>query len=276
MRIALIGCGRVGVTIFYLLKRNKKNTIVGVYDTDKRQEKAAIKMLRIKHNPRYREIIEQSEALFIATPDDAILKAYRKMRKYLWRNKCIFHFSGLLPADILPAAKGIYRASVHPFATFPKIIVPPKRQRFFLSLEGDPRAVKNACAIFHSKYFAIKRIEKETKTFYHLIGVFSSNLLVGLIASIHDIAAKCGWKAKDIRQLVYPILEETLNNIKEYGIRESLSGPLQRGDTGAIGEHLHVLQNDKDLLNVYKTLSRVIINNALPGKRRNKWRKMLR
>ena len=275
MRIALIGCGRVGVTIFYLLSRNRNNTIIGVYDTDKRQEKAALRMLRIEHNPTYREMIEQSEALFIATPDDTILKAYKKMCKYLRGNKYIFHFSGILPADILPAVKGTYRASVHPFATFPKIIIPPKRKLFFLSLEGDPRAVKNAYTIFHSKYFVMKRIKKETKTFYHLIGVFSSNLLVGLIASIHDIAAKLDWKAKDIRQLVYPLLEETLNNIKEYGVRESLSGPLHRGDTEVIQKHLRALQHDKDLLDIYKTLSRAIINDAMSGKRKKLWRKNL-
>lgn len=274
MRIALIGCGRVGVTIFYLLSKNKNNTIIGVYDIDKKQEKSAIRMLRMERNPRYREMIEKSEALFIATPDDAILKAYRKMRKHLQGNKSIFHFSGILPAHILPAAKGIYRASVHPFAAFPRIIIPPKRKRFYMSLEGDPIAMTNARAIFHSKYFVIRKIKKETKILYHLIGVFSSNLLVGLIASINDMSTKLGWKSKEIRQLIYPILEETLHNIKEYGVRESLSGPIQRGDAEVIKQHIKALKNHKRLMSIYNALSLYILQELRPRNKNRDLKKL--
>ena len=273
MRIGLIGCGRVGVTIFYFLKKN--NRIVGVYDPDGQREKKAVEILRIRNNPDYRGLINQSEALFIATPDDAILKAYKKMSRHLTGPKLVFHFSGILRANILPKERNISRASIHPFATFPKIVIPPIRKHLFLSVEGDRQAVMGARVMFHPKYFTLMKLKKEDKAFYHLIGVFSSNLLVGLIASIYDMAGKLKWKEKDIHQLVYPIIEETLHNIKTHGLKESLSGPLQRGDVETIEKHLNTLKRHKRILRIYKQLSLYIVQNLSPHNRNRRIKKLL-
>ena len=273
MRIGLIGCGRVGVTIFYLLR--KHNRIVGVYDTDVQKQRKAKRILHIKNNPHYRELISQSDALFIATPDDAILKAYKKTYKYLTGHKFVIHFSGILPAEILPKKRNIFRASIHPFATFPKIVIPPPRKHLFLSVEGDRQAVTATRVIFHPKYFTLMKLKKEDKPLYHLIGVFSSNLLVGLIASIYDMAGKLNWKQKDIHQLVYPIIEETLHNIKTHGLRKSLSGPLQRGDVDTIRRHLITLKQHKGIMRIYKQLSLYIVHNLAPRNRGSRIKQLL-
>jgi len=273
MRIGLIGCGRVGVTIFYLLK--KHNTIVGVYDTDDKKERKAVKVLGIRNNSNYSEMIIRSDALFIATPDDTVLEAYKKMYRYLKETKLVFHFSGILPAKILSKKRNVFRASIHPFATFPEIMIPPARKHLFMSVEGDREAMMGARAIFHPEYFTLKRLKKEDKVFYHLIGVFSSNLLVGLVASIYDIVQKINWKEKDIDQLVYPIIEETLRNIKKHGLRKSLSGPLQRGDVETIKKHLKTLRQHKQLLRIYKELSLYIVQNLTPGSKKRRLRKLL-
>ena len=273
MRIGLIGCGRVGVTVFYLL--GKHNRIVGLHDKDENKEREALKILGIRNNPHYRELIMQSDALFIATPDDAILKAYEKMYSYLKENKLVFHFSGILPAEILPKKSNVSRASVHPFASFPKVVIPPKRKHLFISVEGDRQAIKGARDIFHPRYFTLKRLRREDKVFYHLIGVFSSNLLVGLIASIYAMAEKINWKEKDIQQLVYPLIEETLHNTKKHGLKESLSGPLRRGDVETVKKHLKTLKQHKQLLRIYKELSLYILQHLAPDKTNRTLTKLL-
>ena len=273
MRIGLIGCGRVGVTVFYLLR--KHNRIVGLYDKDKNKERKALKILGIRYNPNYKELIMQSDALFIATRDDAILQAYRKMHKYLKESKLVFHFSGILPAEILPKKSNVYRASVHPFATFPKIVIPSKRKHLFISVEGDRQAIKGARDIFHPRYFTLKRLRREDKVFYHLIGVFSSNLLFGLLAPIYAMAEEINWKEKDIHQLVYPLIEETLHNIKKHGLKESLSGPLQRGDVETVKKHLKTLKQHTQLLRIYKELSLYILQHLTPDKANRTLTKLL-
>jgi predicted short-subunit dehydrogenase-like oxidoreductase (DUF2520 family) len=273
MRIGLIGCGRVGQTIFHILK--KSHNIIGAYDINKKREKSALKLLGIKKNPTYGQLISRCDAIFIATPDDEILKAYIKMYDRLSGTKYVFHFSAILPADLLPKKNNIHRASVHPFATFPKIAVQTRRQHLVLSIEGDRAAVNKARSIFSPKYFTLKRLRKEDKDLYHLIGVFSSNLFAGLVASVYDIAKQAGWKEKELKQLVHPLITETLRNIEKYGPEDSLTGPLRRGDVATIQKHLKTLKRNKRLLKIYKELSLYIIENLTSGYKKSELRKLL-
>jgi len=267
MKIGLIGCGKVGITLCYLLKKN--NHIMGVYDINKRNEKRALRLLHIKKNLTLRELCRVSEVLFFATPDDQILRAYKKAKSFIIGEKYIFHFSGLLPAMIFPKRATIYRGSVHPFATFPMITIPPTRKNFFLFIEGDPKAQMVARKIFPKRYFILRKINKKDKETHHLIGVFSSNLLVGLMLAIYELTRSIHWEEKDFYNVVYPLIEETLVNIKKYGVSKALSGPIRRGDVKVIKKHLKALKKNKTLLNIYKTLSLNILE-SVTEKKRNK------
>ena len=266
MRIGLIGCGKVGTTLFLLLRKN--NHIVGIDDINKKNKKKALQLLRIKENPQFKELIRTSEALFFATPDDQVVKAFTRARPYIHGKKYVFHFSGLLPASIFPRLRNIHRASVHPFATFPRIVIPPKK-KFFLFIEGDREAMKAARKIFRNRYVTIRSMARKRKTYYHLTGVFASNLLVGLLSSAHTLARRAGWKERDFYEVVFSIIEETLKNTKKYTLENALSGPLRRGDVTVIKKHIHTLKKDKDLLDIYRAVSLYMLRN-LPGCRRKK------
>ncbi len=274
MKIGLIGCGKVGTTLFYLLKKN--NHIVSVYDINKENEKRALKLLNIKKKLPLRELCIKSEALFFATPDDQLVKAFEKVKRYIRNKKYVFHFSGILTSSIFPKSRNIYRVSVHPFATFPRVIIPSARKRYFLFVEGDIQAIKAAQKIFSRRHFTIKKLIKKQKTYHHLVGIFASNLMVGLLSAIYELAEEMNWKEKDFREVVYPIIEETLKNIKKYKLRNALSGPLERGDIEVIKKHLKALKKNKYLLNIYKTLSMSTLKNVIRNKKRKEIEKLLR
>ncbi len=273
MKIGLIGCGKVGTTLFYLLK--KKNHIVGVYDRNKKNKKRALRLLSIKKNPSLEKLCMTSEALFFATPDDQITKAYGKVEPYITSKKYIYHFSGLLRSDIFPKSKGVFRGSVHPFATFPKINILPRR-KYIVFIEGDNGALKAAKKIFPKKYFALKMLNKKEKEIYHLVGVFSSNFIVGLMSATQELAKQLKWGTKEIEDYISPIIEETLRNIESYGIKNALSGPLERGDIEVVKTHLKALSKNKNLQNIYKTLSLNILKNIVKGKKKQRIEKILR
>ncbi|MBA7515433.1 hypothetical protein ES705_07473 [subsurface metagenome] len=241
----------------------------------KKNEKRAVKLLRIKRNLTLDELCIKSQALFFATPDDQILAAYKKTIPFIKGKKYIFHFSGLLPAGIFPKSKNTYRASVHPFATFPKISIPATRKKYILFVEGDTRAANIAKRIFIKKYFIINKIRKEQKIYHHLIGVFSSNLMVGLISAIYEMTKSTHWSKKEINNVIMPIIKETLNNIEINGIKSALSGPVERGDIKIIKKHLNILKNNKNLLNIYKTLSRAILENVVKNGKKKEIEKLL-
>jgi predicted short-subunit dehydrogenase-like oxidoreductase (DUF2520 family) len=274
MKIGLIGCGKVGTTLFYILKKN--NRIMGVYDTNKRHEKNAVKVLHIKRNLPLHRICTESDVLFIATTDDQISHAYKRIKAYLHAKKYIYHFSGLLPAEIFPKTKNIFRCSVHPFATFPKIGIPPVRKHYILFIQGDREAREIAKRIFSKTNFTLHRINKSKKSLYHLLGVLSSNCVVGFVSAMYELAKRIGWKEDDMCTVVFPLIEETLDNIRKYDIKNALSGPLERGDIGIVRQHLQVLKGNRVLQNTYKILSLNILKNILKGKRKNEIEKLLK
>ncbi len=273
MDIGLIGCGKVGTSIFCLLKKN--NRILGVYDINKRNQQRTVKKLKLTKNASYEAICTKSQALFFATPDDKILDAFRKTKPFLKNVKFLFHFSGLLPSTIFPKAKKIRRASIHPFTTFPEIILPPIRKKYDLFIEGDKPALRAVRQIFKSEYFNIKKITKQDKAKYHLIGVFSSNLLVGLISAVEGLSRDIGWAKKNTTGVVSSIIKTTLDNVMKNGVKNALSGPLERGDISTIKKHLKMLRKNKNLLNIYKALSLAALKNVADSNNKKTLKELL-
>lgn len=266
MRISLIGCGKVGITILYYLKNDHR--IIGVFDPDKRAQKRARLALGIKKPVPYPECVRQSDAVFIATSDDMIKTASRRIREYLGEHTLLVHFSGWLPADILPRARGSLRCAVHPFASFPRLIIPPPRPVYQLFVQGDRKAEDRVGRIFRGKHFTVTRIRKAQKMRYHLMGVMCSNLLVSLVAAVIKMTPRSADRSRIFRSAVLPLVEETLANLKRSGIRDALSGPVKRGDLGTVREHLRLLRKDKNLFLIYRALSENIIRYAPAAKAR--------
>jgi predicted short-subunit dehydrogenase-like oxidoreductase (DUF2520 family) len=273
MNIGLIGCGKVGTTIFFLLK--KSNNIVGVYDINKRHERRTLRLLQIKKNRKLRELCRKSDALFFATPDDRISDAYTAVKPYILHVTYIYHFSGFLPSTVFPRFKYTRRASVHPFATFPEITIPPARKQYPLFIEGNTHALRKVHSIFQGKHFTIHKLRTGDKTLYHLAGVFSSNLLVGLVSATYEICGKFGWGIDDINEFIIPIIKETVTNIQASGIKKALSGPIERGDAEVVKKHLKTLKKNKHLSEIYATLSRQLIKNQTHGRVKKNLRHIL-
>ncbi|MBN2621547.1 DUF2520 domain-containing protein [candidate division WOR-3 bacterium] len=262
MNIGLIGCGRVGTTLCYLLRR--RNKIVGVHDTKRSKIHRTAKVLGLKKNVPLETLCKMSTVIFIATPDDEILNAYKFIEPLLYDKTRVFHFSGALPSTVLPKRRGIHRAAVHPFATFPRLTIPPKRTRFPLYVEGDPSARVTAKRLFRGRSFSVTFISRNDKVYCHLVGVFASNFLVALLYDVSTLMKQAGMSSRDLHEAVLPIIRDTLLNIEDRGLRKSLSGPLQRGDIQTIKQHLKALCYDPVLLSTYKVLSLSILE-TLPG-----------
>ena len=77
---------------------------------------------------------------------------------------------------------------------------------------------------------------------------------MGLVAAILELVKKIRWKERDFYEVVYPLIVETLNNIRRYKIRNALSGPLQRGDIEVIKNFLKKDSVKKELEELEKIL----------------------
>ena len=100
---------------------------------------------------------------------------------------------------------------------------------------------------------------------YHLASVVVSNHVIALAELGNELLMKCGFNEEEAMSALYPLMLNNIKNIGEKGIKESLTGPVERGDSDTVIRHMNCLnEEDKEL---YKLLSKKLVNIA---KQKNK------
>lgn len=211
----------------------------------------------------------ESDVVWIAVPDDAIGAVARSLAKSQdWKNKIVFHSSGALTSDELSPlqAQGARVASVHPLMTFVRGAAPEMAGVPF-AVEGDPAAVRVAKSIVEGMGGNAFAIKKETKVLYHAFGSFASPLVIALMASMEQVAAAAGIRKQNIKNMMVPLLWQTLRNYVKYDASSAFSGPLVRGDVATVRKHLAELNKLPQARQVYLALAKAALQ-TLPVKNR--------
>jgi predicted short-subunit dehydrogenase-like oxidoreductase (DUF2520 family) len=208
-----------------------------------------------------------TEVVWITVPDDAIARvAHTLARSQEWKGKIVFHSSGALTSDELAPLreKGARVASVHPMMTFVRGVVPQMAGVAF-AVEGDAKAVRMAKAIVERLGGDAFPIKKENKVLYHVFGSFASPLVIALLATLERVAQAAGIRQQDVKQIIVPLLWQTLHNYLKKTAAAAFSGPLVRGDVATVSKHLAELRRLPEARDVYVALASVAIND-LPVK----------
>lgn len=259
IKIGFIGPGKVGVNLGrYFTHKGIK--ISGFYGKDLNHSKEASEITNSKSYDDYKEIIKDSDILFITTPDDIISIIDREISKFDLKNKSICHASGSLKSTILSNAKlsGALIYSIHPmFAFSNKNMSIRKLEQIYFSIEGNLKNenINNLPVIdlmnhIGNKYF-IRNIEDSAK--YHLANVFVSNLVLSLLDVGTSYLKELGLNEECALNALFPLIEGNLESIHKNGFVKSLTGPVVRGDIKTVNKHLENL-NDDDI-ELYKSLS---------------------
>lgn len=275
--ILIIGAGRLGTTLASVLSINPVPDLKVRYIAS-RTEKSLTKAKKIIG--RYgKEIfftkdmvegVKDCSIIFICTPDDEIEKVCNniaKNAKMSLRGKYFIHFSGSKRLEVLKNAKklGAYVASIHPMKSFASIedsiktiggtvygITSEKTQ-----LSRESMKVKNLIInIVESLDGTAVEVKDDDKPLYHAAACVASNYLVSLVNYAVEINEKIGIKSEDSLKGLIGLIESTIDNIKKLGTKKSLTGPIARGDTGTIKEHLDNIKKnfEKDDYLLYKAL----------------------
>lgn len=263
MKIGFIGAGKVGIAIAYALQQ-KGFEVSSVSDAISRE--ALIKAQhylgdRVRYIDNNIDVVESSDIVAVTTQDGAIKgvvhEIYQKAEHL--EGKLIFHTSGAHPSSILKPLdeKGAILGSLHPLQTFPDIdsairVLPAT----YIFIEGADKAMKTLEHLGKNMGQAVIPIEGKNKVYYHLSAVFICNLLCSLLYAGEEIMKKIDITLAPF----FPIIHATLQNIESQGTLSSLTGPIVRGDTETVENHMNALDNMELHKQVYKALSLVAIN----------------
>jgi len=208
------------------------------------------------------EQLPPSDLVLITTPDDVIGSIARnlaKLRRSTRHRTTFLHTSGALSSAVLsPLAKaGFHTGSMHPLVS---ISLPTAGAEAlhgaFYCLEGDIVAMRLAKKIVRDLNGTAFIIKPESKALYHAAAVMASPHLVALIDLATEMLVTCGLKRKEARQVLAPLIQSTVNNLKQTSPEKALTGTFARGDLATVKRHLKALSTKQlaEALEIYKLL----------------------
>ena len=199
---------------------------------------------------------------FLAVPDDEIHRVTAQLARMSvdFSGSVAFHCSGALASDVLQPLreKGAAVGSLHPLQTFAaRKGDATLLEHIWFGLEGDRRAVSLGRDIVRELQSRVILLQPEQKALYHIAAVFASNYFVTLLSVVEDIGGKLGLSRRQTMLMFGPIIQRTLENVKEKSAAAALTGPIARGDVRTLRRHRSALRTsgEKSIARLYETLA---------------------
>ena len=264
--VAVIGAGRLGQALAIALKSSRYTVVALVARHRRKAEQAAA----LVGNRRWRPLalaasqlgdLPATNLILIATPDDAIEQtAERLSRLFSGENRAtVLHTSGALSSKALSSlrAVGFETGSIHPLVSVSEPAAGAEALRgAFYCLEGTRKAKTMAASLVRDLGGNSFTIKPENKALYHAAAVMASPHLTSLFDLATEMLAACGLSRRKSQQVLAPLLESTVNNLKTSNTQEALTGTFARGDVATVRRHLEALSGKElaEALEVYKLL----------------------
>lgn len=259
IKFGFIGAGKVGFSLGKYLKENNID-ISGYYSKSHHSAKEAAIFTNTRQYNNLENLIKNSDTIFITTPDNQIADVWNEIKRVPIKEKLICHCSGSISSEVFSNINnhGAYGYSIHPmFAISDKYNSYKNLSQAFITIEGHEKHIEYLKSLFLDLGNDVTIINKENKILYHAASVTVSNLVLGLINNGINYLEECGFTQEMAIKALYPLIENNLINIKERGIVNSLTGPIERGDLSTVINHLNVIpEEDKEL---YSLLSKNIL-----------------
>ncbi|HEX8983434.1 MAG TPA: DUF2520 domain-containing protein [Ktedonobacterales bacterium] len=215
-------------------------------------------------------LIERCDLIFIATSDDAIALVAGAA---LWRSgQVVAHLSGAHGVTPLAAAaaRGAMTAALHPLMTFPRSLRDATAADILARMAGatwalecpDAEAARRLSALVTALAGRVIALTEADRAPYHLSGVLASNYVATLLGAASELWQGWGVERGDALRALLPLLRATVENLESVGLPDALTGPIARGDVGAVRIHEEWLRASPaaaDLRAAYEALARLTV-----------------
>jgi predicted short-subunit dehydrogenase-like oxidoreductase (DUF2520 family) len=254
-RFSIIGAGRVGLNLSYVLQKKG-------FQLEYILKKALNSHYPVHITNDISKLVQDSDFIFICVQESKIRPlAELVSAESAPRNKIFFHTANSLTSDELLPLR-LAGAAVASFSPLQTLINFQEDEELFSGitflLEGDEAAVRLARRVAAKLKARVLAVPKQDKMYFHMAAIAAVNFLIANLKfaerQLDQTAAKPGL------DILFPLLEQTFHNIKKYGWRRSLSGPLQRGETGLLKKHASLLSGSEK--KIYQLLLRYLQENS--------------
>src|ERR1051325_9611198 len=260
--ISIIGAGRFGHALGLALNTAGYSIAAVVTKTAAHAKNAAasISLSTLPLSADQLERLPPSKIILICTPDDAIEVVAQQLAGLRHGKETTFlHTSGALSTAALePIAKaGFATGAMHPLVSISDPIVGANSfSGAFFCLERDATGVNTARDLVKDLGGSTFSIAARTKALYHAAAVMASPHLVALFHLAVEMLAACDVKPRRAQEILLPLVETTIKNLKASDAVYALTGTFARGDVDPVNRHFKALSPKQfaEALQIYRNL----------------------
>lgn len=247
LSVVLIGTGNVSVKLQQAFSLSEEVQLLGVFGKEERKDEILPSGLKVR---AISEVDEKADIIVIAVADDAITSVQKKLGA---SNALVVHTAGSIPMEVLAPIKR--RGVFYPLQT-----LSADREVDFNSLplclecsqHEDRELLQQLAESVSASVHWINSIERER---LHLAAVFTNNFVNHMICQAEKICVEYDLP----KEMLHPLLDETVAKAKILGAFEAQTGPAVRGDLSVIEKHLNLLP-ESARQELYKTITASIQN----------------
>lgn len=257
MKIGLIGAGKMGFTLGKHFTACPELQLMGYYSQNPESAKQAAEFTDTKYYDDIRNLVEESDALFLTVPDGQIAVMAERLDRLggVTDGKMLCHTSGAMTSRIFSGMKNhVYGYSIHPiYAVNSKTESYKHFSDCFITIEGSEKYLDFWSRVLSELGHGTKVIGADDKPKYHAAAVYVSNLVIGLYQMGMKLLTDCGFRADEAEGALKPLFWNNAENLVQTGCAGALTGPVARCDETTVRRHLQAL--DGDTRRVYAMLS---------------------
>jgi len=265
-KVAIVGAGKVGSVLARALYSHGYQ-LVGIVSRTLESAHQLADQFVVAAGTTESPIVQNAQIVFITTPDRCIAEIVGQIANNngFYPGQVVIHTSGCLPVEILKPASdhGAFIGCMHPLQSFAnKDVAGENLAGVYFALSGQVQTVEQAekiVKVFGGKSFTM--LDKD-KALYHAAACIVSNYTASLMHWASQIYGRFGLSSEESSAALLPLLQGTVNNIREMGPTQGLTGPISRGDDITVNAHIGVLENQMEK-RLYKELGLYTLGVAL-------------
>lgn len=256
LNIGFIGAGRLARTLAWHSHARGLRVTAAASRTPASAQALAARIPGCAAHGTAQAVADQCDLIFVTTPDAALEATVSALR---WRaGTRVVHCSGATEITVLraAAAAGALTGGFHPMQTFadPQTAL-EKLPGCTITIEAAAPLDAELIALARHQGCRINHLPPGTRALYHAAAGYASQFINALLADAVKMWASWGASESEALQALMPLAQGTLAAIASGGAAASMPGPVSRGDTGSVAQHLHALGSfDPGTLPLYTEL----------------------
>jgi predicted short-subunit dehydrogenase-like oxidoreductase (DUF2520 family) len=292
VRVGFVGAGKAGCSFGKLIAECVKDSgtlsLAGYFSRSRESADYAAELTDSRVYGSARELLADSDIIFLTVPDGAIAEVWNGLREYNDADGKLFcHMSGSLTSAVFGAAAELNMStknvengcgsssktldannraifgSLHPMLAIADKETSWRRLAVaHYTFDGSDKAYERVTPLIEALGLRAERIDADNKILYHAACVFASNLVCALAYDAEKLLRNCGLTEEFASEAWKTLFIGNAENIVKTDPVTALTGPVERGDTSTVAGHLDALVSSQELYSTYAALTKTLSEMA--------------